>query len=256
MSTTTYLQVVNQVLRELNEVVLTSSTFASAVNIQAYVKDCVVRALYDINSQHYKWPFLAASNSTEPHLGNTYVDVSQGTRWYLLKTGSADVDNDYAYVDWDTFVLTTEGIAGETTPYTITNLVPITLEEWERWRSETEAQDEANTQAYGVPKFVIKNTDGRRFGLSPIPKQGYRIYFYAWNQITVPTLHSSTFQFQEQYIPALLSRTRYYVWQYKGDYNNAQLAENDWKFQMRRMREQLLETKPVTKFTDTRRMFI
>jgi len=41
---TTYLQLTNELLREMNEVALTSSNFASAIGIQAHVKDCVNRA--------------------------------------------------------------------------------------------------------------------------------------------------------------------------------------------------------------------
>ena len=41
---TTYLQLTNELLREWNEVVLTSSTFSSAVGIQAHAKDCINRS--------------------------------------------------------------------------------------------------------------------------------------------------------------------------------------------------------------------
>jgi len=45
---TTYLQLTNELLRELNEVVLTSSNFSSAIGIQAHAKDCINRAYDDI----------------------------------------------------------------------------------------------------------------------------------------------------------------------------------------------------------------
>ena len=45
---TTYLQLTNELLRELNEVVLTSSNFSDAIGIQAHAKDCINRAYNDI----------------------------------------------------------------------------------------------------------------------------------------------------------------------------------------------------------------
>ena len=38
---TTYLDLTNEVLRELNEIPLTSANFASAVGLQKFVKDAV-----------------------------------------------------------------------------------------------------------------------------------------------------------------------------------------------------------------------
>ena len=40
----TFLNLSNELLRELNEVSLTSTTFSSAIGVQAHVKDSVNRA--------------------------------------------------------------------------------------------------------------------------------------------------------------------------------------------------------------------
>ena len=45
---TTFLTLTNDVLRELNEIELTSSTFASAKGIQSFVKDAVNKSLKDV----------------------------------------------------------------------------------------------------------------------------------------------------------------------------------------------------------------
>ena len=79
----TYLQLTNELLRELNEVVLTSSNFASAIGIQAHAKDCINRAYLDIVTEEPKWPFLATgeSGATDPMFGNVFVETTAGTRW-------------------------------------------------------------------------------------------------------------------------------------------------------------------------------
>jgi hypothetical protein len=44
----TYLDLTNELLRELNEVTLTTATFANAVGVQQHVKDSLNRAYFDI----------------------------------------------------------------------------------------------------------------------------------------------------------------------------------------------------------------
>ena len=41
---TTYLELSNEILREMNEVELTSSDFASSVGVQTHVKDLINRS--------------------------------------------------------------------------------------------------------------------------------------------------------------------------------------------------------------------
>jgi len=55
---TTYLDLTNEVLRELNEVPLTSSTFASATGIQKFVKDSINKSLFDIANEEPQLPFF------------------------------------------------------------------------------------------------------------------------------------------------------------------------------------------------------
>lgn len=243
-------------MRELNEVVLTESNFVNATNIQAYVKDCVNTALHDINSEHYKWPFLSASSSTEPHLGNAVVSTEEGVRWYLIKSDSLNSDGDYGYVDWDSFVITTKGVDGEESPYLVKNLKPITLTDWHKKYSQREARNLANQGLSGIPTHIIKNKDGRMLGLSPIPDKEYKIYFFAYTQMPKVTSFDDTFPFQEQYIPTLKARVRYYAWQFKENPNQSQLSLRDWNDGIRRMREQLLEEKPAKEFTDSRTRYI
>ena len=45
---TTYLDLTNEVLRELNEIPLTSANFSSAVGLQQFVKDSVNKSIFDI----------------------------------------------------------------------------------------------------------------------------------------------------------------------------------------------------------------
>jgi len=64
----TFLNLQNELLRELNMVVLNSANFGSAVGVQAHTKDSVNRAYLDIVNEEPQWPFLATAESgaTDP----------------------------------------------------------------------------------------------------------------------------------------------------------------------------------------------
>ena len=169
---TTFLQLSNELLRESNEVVLTSTKFASAVGIQQHVKDCVNKAYKDIVSAEPRWSFLATgeSGATDPLYGNVYIETVAGTRWYELKPASSAITTDYSAINWDDFYLTTISVSGESAPYISKNLRFVTLEDWKDFRREAENVDDADSQNWGEPSVVFRSTDGRKFGLSPIPK--------------------------------------------------------------------------------------
>ena len=251
---TKYLQLSNELLRESNEVVLTSSTFAGAVGIQAHIKDCVNRAYNDIVSAEPRWSFLATGESgdTDPFYGNVYVETTAGTRWYELKASSSSVTTDYGAIDWNDFYLTTIGVSGASTPYTSQNLSFVTLEEWKDHRRESENIDDADSQTYGEPKFVIRSPDARKFGVSPIPDKVYRVWFFAWDLPTALDAHGDATVFPDVYTPVLMARARYHFHQFKDAPQQAAFALEDYKQGLKRMKSSLMN--PVPKYVSDDRI--
>jgi hypothetical protein len=84
---TTYLDITNEVLRELNEVPLTSANFTNATGIQKFVKDSINKSIFDIANEEPQLPFFSAGESggTDPFYGNVTVATVAGQRWYTLK---------------------------------------------------------------------------------------------------------------------------------------------------------------------------
>jgi len=249
---TTYLQLTNELLRESNEVILTSANFGSALGIQAHVKDCINRAYSDIVTAEPQWPFLATgeSGATDPFYGNVYVETVAGTRWYELKAASSSITTDYGSVDWDDFYLTTIGVSGATTPYVSRNLAFTTLEEWKDHRRASENLDDADTQNWGEPKFVIRSPDSRKFGISPIPDKVYRVWFYAWDLPTALDAYGDAIVFPDVYSPVLIARARYYMHQFKDNNQASVFALDDYKQGLKRMRSHLMNPTPKVMSTD------
>ena len=243
---TTYLQSTNELLREVNEIVLTSSNFASAIGIQQHAKDCINRAYNDIVTSEPRWSFLAAneSGSTDPFYGNTYVETVAGTRWYELKESSSSLTTDYGAVDWNDFYLTTIGVSGASAPYTSKNLKFATLEDWKDFRREAENVDDADSQTWGEPNVVFRSPDGRKFGVSPIPKEVYRVWFFAYDLPTALSAHGDEIVFPDVYVPVLIARARYYMHQFKENMQAAAFALDDYKKGLRQMKSNMLSPAP------------
>jgi len=254
---TTYLELTNMLLRELNEVALTGADFINAIGVQQHVKDSVNKAYFDIVIDEPKWPFLAVSESgtTNPLYGNVHVETVAGTRWYELKASSSDVKNDYGAIDWDNFYITTEGVSGETTPYTGENLRFMTTEEWKDYRRVGENLSAADTQTYGEPDTVIRSPDSRKFGLSPIPDKAYRVWFYAYTQPAKLSAHTDEIVIPDMYANIILAKARYYIWQFKDNPQAAAFALEDYKYSYRQMRSNLMENQPLY-LKDDRTRFI
>jgi len=253
---TTYLELTNEVLRELNEIPLTSTNFTSAVGLQQFVKDSINKSIFDIANEEPQLPFLAVGESggTDPFYGNVTVASVAGTRWYELKESSSSLKDDYASIDWDDFYLTTINVSGETSPFVSKGLQFLSLADWKRYYRDSENVDDADAQAYGEPSRVIKSPDGRKFGLSPIPDKVYNIHFYAFDKPTKLSAHGDTVVFPEQYTNIITARARYYVWQFKESPQQAAFAMDDYKKSMRTMKSNLINPTPRA-MTDDRRYF-
>ena len=253
---TTYLELTNEVLRELNEIPLTSANFTSAVGLQQFVKDSINKSIFDIANEEPQLPFLAVGESggTDPFYGNVTVASVAGTRWYELKASSSSLKDDYASIDWDDFYLTTINVSGETAPFVSKGLGFLSLADWKRYYRDSENVDDADAQSYGEPSRVIKSPDGRKFGLSPIPDKVYNIHFYAFDKPTKLSAHGDTVVFPEQYTNIITARTRYYIWQFKESPQQAAFAMDDYKKAMRTMKSNLINPTPRS-MTDDRRYF-
>jgi len=254
---TTFLELTNELLRELNEIVLTSSNFSAAVGIQAHAKDCINRAYLDIVNEEPQWPFLATgeSGTTDPMYGNVSVQTTAATRWYELKAASSSAVNDYGSIDWNNFYVTTVGVSGETAPYVSRNLNFITTEKWKDFRRTQENSDDADQATGGTPKFVIRSPDSRKFGLSPIPDKAYKVWFFAYDLPTQLDAHGDAVVFPDMYKTVLLSKARYYTHQFKDNPQMAVFALDDYKKGLKSMRENLLHPTP-TYMSDDRIRFI
>ena len=232
----TYLALTNELLVELNEPELTA--ISSGVGVQKQVSNCVNRAYSDIVDAVDNWSWLSTDTPDDPYYGNTIVPTVVGQRWYLSKAGSTGVDGDFDSVNWDMFTL-----VNTASPYTINKLAFTTLTVWRNSYAKAEEAD-ARTAQYGVPLRVIRSSDGRRFGLSPIPDKVYNIHFFAYDRPTALSADTDEVAFPEQYKTVLLARARYYIYQFKDNIAQSQLALDEYKKGLQSMADNLNSPQP------------
>mgnify|MGYP003631499547 FL=1 len=232
----TYKAFVNELLVELNEPEV--STVATGVGIQKQVANVVNRAYFDIVDSVDDWSWLSADVPDDPYYGNTIVPTVVGQRWYLSKAGSTNIDTDFDSVNWDMFTL-----EDTNSPYTINKLPFTTLTQWRSNYAQNE-ETAARTGSYATPVRIIRSSDGRRFGLSPIPDKVYNIHFFAYNRPTALVADTDTVLFPEQYKPVLLARARYYLYQFKDNIAQSQLALDEYKKGLQNMADNLNSPQP------------
>lgn len=223
----TYLDVANDVLRELNEVPLSSQTFPTARGFHAFVKGAINRALMDIANASDEWPWLA--NLPQD------IGVSAHTNEVVTKRRQViyEFPEDVREVDWDSFVVT--DMRGKQS-YPLT---PISYEEWQRYR-HADVLSNRDVADLGVPSVVYRTKDGTGFGLSLVPDKAYRVQYIAWHNPSLLVNATDVLPFPDRYYTVLLHRTRYYIWMFRENAQQASMAKSDYTEGLRSMKQSLI----------------
>ena len=162
-----------------------------------------------------------------------------------MKSGATDVREDFKSVDWDNFFLTTYGVAGETTPYTNSRLHYMDEDTWGKFHKEDDIKAiTSGNSEYNKPIRAIPSADKRYVGLSPVPDKVYRVYFNAWVIPTKLSVATDEFVIPDRWMNVLYARARYYMWQFKESPQQASFADQEYKYGIRQMRKNLIDSTP------------
>lgn len=228
MGTITYLQVVNEVLADTNEVPLTSTTFADSRGFHSFVKNAVNRALMDIVNYCDEWPWLA-NVTLDPnlsiHTNELYTERRQAV--YTL--------DDHSHIDWDSFVI--EDLQNKDTY----PLESIQLEAWKEYRAEEAKLGRPSTEL-DRPRFIYRTPDQTGFAVSPVPDKAYRIRYISFKVPTFLSSYDDTIPFPDRFYNVLVSRARYYAWGFRENNEQQGYADKDYKEGLADMKRHLIRT--------------
>ncbi len=215
-----YLTLINNVLRDLNEVELTSSTFSSSRGIQTAVKDYVNRAIDDIINADTEWPFTVTAKT---------FTTTAGTRLY---TRSALSTTDTKTVDFDTFTFLEASDTKEIT------LEYITYSEYLDNYHERDTDPTGNSRA--IPVYVYQDPQDN-IGLSPVPdKSTYTVKYYYYATHTALSASTDTSIIPTRFETVITERAKYYAFTLRGEVQNAQLTQAQFERSLKRMRVELI----------------
>lgn len=181
----TYLELTNELLRKLNEVEITSSTFPSLTGIQAAAKDSIRYSISEIMDAENEWSFNWVTGSQL---------LTQGQNEYTLPT---DCDN----ADWESFRIRKDDVLN-------VNTTPLKLISKDYWYQNLRAADEdAGSDGVRMPDSVFMSNYGavKSFGVTPSPERAYTVEFEYYLINAELNLYSDTVRIPDRYKFVIMS---------------------------------------------------
>jgi len=213
----TFLELINSVLREINEVEIT--TVSSTRGIQTSVKDFINKSERDIINSEVEWPFTVVSQS---------FTTTAGTAEYSQESNSKTVD-------YDSFTVQESASTSER------KLRYISFTEYLDSRNETDTNP--NTDSRALPEFVYTTPDNK-IGLSPVPDVStYTVRYYYYQTVSDMSANTDTPTIPERFHDVIVNRARYYTHMLRSDVQFSQLALRDYTEGLSRMRIELINRK-------------
>lgn len=213
----TYLSLVNELLRRLNEVTLDldGDGFDSVRNVQALAKDAVNNAIRTIVQDGQEWPFLKT----------TYTQVLvAGTNEYSFPA-------DYSSADWETFYLKQLGSVGN-------NPSHLPTLEYDTYIQQYRAIDETGDNA--TPVFVYQ-TNESKFGVTPIPDAAYEIEYVYWKYPTDMTLYTDTAAIPDRFRHVVIDGAMMYMMRFRSNEQSAAMHQQNFENGIKAMRRVLID---------------
>lgn len=196
-----FLGLVNDINRRLNEVALTNANFANTTGYYSFAKEAVNSSIRHINQEEFEWPW----NHVEEDLTLT-ASVSRYPYPIDAKT-----------INFNTFRIKRNNTFGNDT----VKLKVLTYEEY----LEKYVDNEYNVASgiEGIPEYIVR-APSREFILVPKPDKAYELVYEYYRlefdlvlDVDVPSL-------PESYRHVIIDGAMYYVHQFRGDTQQAQLS--------------------------------
>ncbi len=221
---TTFLTLVNDTLRRLNEVELTSTDFATASGFRALVKDAINSALQEVSQKEFEFPFNHTTGS---------LTLVAGTIQYSLAS-------DLKIADWDSFRINYDADNN----YSARNLKLINYDSY--LRRYFERDSEAGTGDRDQPIYIYRTLD-TKVGVTPVPDAAYSISYDYFAYATDLSAHDDTMSVPDAFKHVVLDGALYHCFMFRDNSQQASIAKQKFDEGIERMRTLL-----INRFVDVR----
>jgi len=215
----TYVSLVNELLRRLNEVQLDNAGdgFGSVRNVQALAKDAINNSVRAILQDGQEWPFQKT----------TYTQtLTSGVSQYDFPTGMSTVD-------WDTFYLKKLG-SEENQPK---RLPTISFEEYTDVHRPLD-----DNGATAAPDYVYQTYE-EKFGVTPTPNAAYEIEYVYWSYPDDLTLYNDTCVIPDRFKHVVIDGAMMYMMRFRSNDQSAMIHQQAFQEGIKAMRRVLLDDK-------------
>jgi len=212
----TYVTLVNELLRRMNEVTLDTAGdgFDTVRNVQALAKDAVNSSIRLILQDGQEWPFLKTTFTQT---------LSVGTRQYAFPA-------DYSSTDWDTFYL--KKLSSENN-----SPMPLSTISYEQYIQNVRPSDDTGDQVNGDgPPALVYQTLGNSFGVSPIPDAAYEIEYVYWRFPTDLTAFNDVAIIPDRFKHVVIDGAMMFMMRFRSNEQSAAMHQNNFEDGIKTMR--------------------
>ena len=218
---TTYITLVNDTLRRLNEVTLDTAGdgFDTVRNVQGLVKDAINNSIRLIIQDGQEYPFLKTTN----------------TQTLIAAQRTYDFPTDMGTVDWDSFFLKkTSGI--DNTPRPLRTLT------YNDYLQNYRTQDDEGDQTNGISKpLYVYQTLEEKFGVTPLTDAAYEVEYVYFTFPADLTLYTDTMIIPDRFKHVVIDGAIMYVMRFRSNEQSAAMHQNNFEEGIKSMRRILLD---------------
>ncbi len=217
---TTYIILVNDLLRRLNEVNLdvNGDGFGTAKNVQAIAKDAINNSIREILQDGHQFPFLKTTT----------------TQTLTVGTGTYDFPTDLASADWDTFYLRSLTSANNSAK----SLSTIPFDQYIKFYKSVE--ENAGTGGHTIPT-IIYQTSEEKFGVTPIPDAAYVVEYVYYKFPADLSAYTDTTLIPDRFKYIIIDGAMVYMMRFRSNEQSAQIHQQKFKEGVKSMRRLLLD---------------
>lgn len=207
-----YIELVNRLLRRLNEVEIPEADFLSVRGIQSAAKDCILDAVREINTSRTDWPFNAVE-----HCQNLIKGVEEYP-WPL----------DFTAADWNSFQIQKD----DTMNVNHRVLKAINRDEW--YNNLRDLDYDSESDGKNIPNYVFPS-HGQGWGVSPSPNNTYPIRFRYYKNPTDPVQYNDTVTIPEKFDYVIIAGAMYHLNLFKENAEAANMSKGAYDQGVRNM---------------------
>lgn len=211
----TYLALVNDLCRRVNETELASGDFATATGFYNTAKDSINSSIRLLNQDTFQWPFNFVEQEDTLTAGDLRYDYPTN-----VKT-----------IDFNTFRIKRNSTFGNET-------IHLKKMDYEHYLQH-HIDDEYNTSDTGIrdtPRYIVR-APGNQYIVYPSPDQAYELVYETYSLPVDLILHSDVPTVPEAYRHIIVDGAMYYVQIFRNDNESAQMSLQKFNTGIENMRK-------------------